>query len=113
MTTGRIISPDVHIHQAVTEENSASKDNNLNNEYHDDNMFDNILGNNPDFQYLLSLVNNRDIINSDSTNDLMEESILFTSGSMNFKSCNAYDHFISDQSTDISDIDFLYVENTN
>lgn len=43
----------------------------------------------------------------------MEESILVTSGSMNFKSCNADDHFISDQSTDISDIDFLYVENTN
>ncbi|CAG2230636.1 unnamed protein product [Mytilus edulis] len=117
------LSPDAHIHRAFTEENSsntASNDNNLNNEYHDDNLFDDILLNNDDFQFLLSIIDNGNIMNRDSTIDLIDSFLADTnimtrgsSSSINGQSYNDDNHLISDQSINFPDIDFLYVENTN
>lgn len=117
------LSPDAHIHRAFTEENSlntASNDNNLNNENHDDNLFDDILLNNDDFQFLLSIIDNENIMNRDSTIDLIDSLLADTnimtrgsSSSINGQSYNDDNHLISDQSINFPDIDFLYVENTN
>lgn len=126
MSTGTS-SPDAYIHKAVTEENSsntASNDNNMNNEYHDDNMFDdnllkNFEFNNEDFQSLSSIVDNGNIMNWDSTIDLIDSLLVDTNimirGSSSSINGQPYDdnHLISDQSINFPDIDFLYVENTN
>ncbi|CAC5389898.1 unnamed protein product [Mytilus coruscus] len=102
LITTSISSPD----HAETEENSsntASINNNLNYDYHDDNTFDNT------------------IMNIDSTNDGMDYGILIStdtvtrgsSSSMNGQSCPDDEHLNSNQSMNFSEMDFWFADKTN